>query len=81
VQAQYHKYGINIRKVDNNTISFSFDEVSNLYDLDQLVEVFASIKKKRFTEANYMPFEHYEGRIYQPMPKELARTSKYLQQQ
>jgi glycine dehydrogenase len=32
--AQFHKYGINIRKVDGNRVSLSFDEITSLYDLD-----------------------------------------------
>jgi glycine dehydrogenase len=34
VLASYHKYFINIRKIDDEIVSFSFDEISNLYDLD-----------------------------------------------
>ena len=40
VVAQFHKYGINIRKVDSNTVSVSFDELSSLYHLDELIEIF-----------------------------------------
>lgn len=32
--AQFHKFGINIRKVDENHVSLSFDEITTLYDLD-----------------------------------------------
>ena len=45
IQAQFHKYGINIRKVDDDFVSVSFDELSTLYDLDQLIEIFASLKR------------------------------------
>lgn len=38
--SEFHKYGINIRKVDNNHISVSFDELHTLFDLDQLIEIF-----------------------------------------
>lgn len=38
--AQFHKYGINIRKIDNANVSLSFDEMTSLYDLDQLIEIF-----------------------------------------
>jgi glycine dehydrogenase len=38
--AQFHKYGINIRKIDNHNVSLSFDEMTSLYDLDQLIEIF-----------------------------------------
>ena len=43
--AEFHKYGINIRKIDNNTVSVAFDELVTLYDLDQVIEVFINLKK------------------------------------
>lgn len=62
--AHYHKYDINIRKINDRIVSFSFDEISNLYDLDQLIEIFASMKKMRTSQVEYMPFENYEDRVY-----------------
>ena len=38
--AEFHKQGINIRKIDQNNVSVSFDEMTSLYDLDQLIEIF-----------------------------------------
>jgi glycine cleavage system pyridoxal-binding protein P len=32
--AQFHKFGINIRKIDENHVSLSFDEVTTLNDFD-----------------------------------------------
>lgn len=47
--SEFHKFGINIRKIDNNTVSLSFDELTNMYDLEQVIELFVSIKKRKFT--------------------------------
>jgi len=44
--AEFHKYGINIRKIDDKYVSISFDEMSTLYDLDELIEIFCGLKKK-----------------------------------
>ena len=50
VQAQFHKHGINLRKIDSNHVSVSFDELTTLYCLDQLIEIFAHLKTGgRFT--------------------------------
>lgn len=38
--SEFHKHGINIRKVDDDHVSVSFDEITTLYDLDQLIEIF-----------------------------------------
>ena len=32
--AEFHKFGINIRRVNDSVVSLSFDEQSTLYDLD-----------------------------------------------
>jgi len=48
--AQFHKYGINIRKVDNNHVSVSFDEMTSLYNLDELIEIFYSLKKNKMMQ-------------------------------
>ena len=31
--AEFHKQGINIRKVNSDIVSLSFDEITGLYDL------------------------------------------------
>jgi glycine dehydrogenase len=45
--AEFHKYGINIRKIDQNHVSLSFDELTSLYDLDQVIEIFCALKKNK----------------------------------
>ena len=32
--SEFHKHGINIRKIDDNHVSVSFDEITTLFDLD-----------------------------------------------
>lgn len=34
VLSEFHKFGINIRKIDNDHVSVSFDELTTLYDMD-----------------------------------------------
>jgi glycine dehydrogenase len=38
--SEFHKYGINIRKIDDYHVSVSFDEITSLLVLDQLIEIF-----------------------------------------
>ena len=81
ILAQFHKYGINIRKVDNNHVSVSFDEMTSLYNLDELIEIFYSIKKNRLMDhTDEVPFDHYHNRVYEQVPSDIRRTSKFLQQ-
>jgi glycine dehydrogenase len=44
--SEFHKFGINIRKVDNSTVSLSFDELTTIYDLEEVIEILVGIKKK-----------------------------------
>jgi glycine dehydrogenase len=67
VQAQFHKYGINIRKVDQNTVSVSFDEITSLYDLDEVIEIFRNLKTNKIGEPHHA-FDKYKGKKYIPMP-------------
>ena len=80
--AQFHKYGINIRKVDNDHVSVSFDEISSLYNLDELIEIFYSLKKNKTMGSveTQIGFDHYSDRIYEQVPKELRRKTKFMQQ-
>ena len=80
VQAQFHKYGINVRKVDDRYISVSFDEVTSLYDLDELIEIFCGLKTKKFSKSSGSQYEQYEKRIHKPVPSDIARTSPYMLQ-
>lgn len=45
--AEFHKREINLRQIDGNTISVSFDETTNLYDLDILIKTFQTLKNRR----------------------------------
>jgi glycine dehydrogenase len=45
--AEFHKFGINLRKVDENLVGISFNETSTIQDLTELIEIFADLKGKR----------------------------------
>lgn len=77
--AQFHKYGLNIRKIDNNHVSVSFDELTTLYDLDNIIDIFATLKKGK-RNPHTVAMEDYEGRKYEAVSNELKRTDKYMNQ-
>ena len=37
VLSEFHKHGINLRKINDDYISVSFDELHTLYDLNKLI--------------------------------------------
>lgn len=43
VLAEFHKFGINLRKVDEDHVQISFNETSTIYDLDEVIEIFADL--------------------------------------
>jgi glycine dehydrogenase len=79
VLAEFHKYGINLRKVDDGNIGIAFNETTSIVDLDEIIEVFAELKGKS-TSTGFLSQEFYENRQYKDLPKELKRTSTFMQQ-
>ncbi|KAK4491002.1 hypothetical protein RD792_001723 [Penstemon davidsonii] len=67
-----YKSEINLRIVDKNTITVSFDETTSLEDVDKLFEVFAGGKPVTFTAASLAP------EVENLIPSGLVRESPYL---
>ena len=51
--------------------------MTTVYDLDTVVDIFASMKKGK-RNADYTNLEDYEGRKYIPLGDNLKRTDKYM---
>ncbi|XP_064995015.1 glycine dehydrogenase (decarboxylating), mitochondrial-like [Musa acuminata AAA Group] len=66
------KNEMNLRVVDSDTITVSFDETTTLEDVDKLFEVFACGKAVNFTAESLAP------EVQMVIPKGLARYSSYL---
>ncbi|EOA15952.1 hypothetical protein CARUB_v10004049mg [Capsella rubella] len=66
------KSEINLRVVDSNTITASFDETTTLDDVDKLFKVFASGKPVPFTAESLAP------EVQNAIPSSLTRESPYL---
>lgn len=80
VVSEFHKYGINLRRVDDNHVGVSFNETNNLIDLDELIEVFADLKHKPLSPCSgFLTDKFYENRNYNELPKNLTRTSQFMQ--
>jgi glycine cleavage system pyridoxal-binding protein P len=47
ILAEFHKFGINLRKIDEDLVGISFNETTGLVDLDEVIEIFAELKDKR----------------------------------
>jgi len=78
VVSEFHKFGINLRRVDDAHVSVAFNETTNLVDLDELIEIFAELKDKQPANG-FLTEKFYENRKYNELPKSIARTSSFLQ--
>ncbi|PIN02508.1 Glycine dehydrogenase (decarboxylating) [Handroanthus impetiginosus] len=67
-----YKREINLRIVDNNTITVSFDETTTLEDVDKLFEVFTGGKPVTFTATSLAPD------VENLIPSGLVRESLFL---
>ncbi|CAH8377965.1 unnamed protein product [Eruca vesicaria subsp. sativa] len=66
------KSEMNLRVVDSNTITASFDETTTLDDVDKLFKVFASGKSVPFTAESLAP------EVQNSIPSNLTRETPYL---
>ncbi|KAJ6801971.1 glycine dehydrogenase (decarboxylating), mitochondrial [Iris pallida] len=69
------KNEMNLRILDSNTITVSFDETTTLEDVDKLFKVFASGKPANFTAESLAP------EVHSAIPSGLVRESPYLTHQ
>lgn len=51
--SEFHKYDINLRKVDQNLVGISMNEMTTIDDLATIVEVFALLKEKSVKFGEY----------------------------
>ena len=81
VVSEFHKFGINIRRIDDSHVGVSFNETNNLIDLDELIEIFADLKSKTLSSSSgFLTDKFYENRKYNELPKNIARSSAFLEQ-
>ena len=79
VLAEFHKYGINLRKVDENHVGISFNETTSIVDLDELIEIFADLKGKSHSPG-FLSEQFYENKKYKDLPDALKRKSAFMTQ-
>lgn len=75
---EFLKSSINVRKVDEDYISLSFDETTSLESLSKLIEIFARLKNH--TIDNTTLFHESSYKIYS-LPANLQRKTPYMTQQ
>ena len=79
VVSEFHKFGINLRRVDDRHVGVSFNETTTLVDLDELIEIFYDLKSKS-TGAGFLSDEFYKNAKFTALPQNLQRKSSFMQQ-
>ena len=77
VLAEFHKYGINLRKIDEDRVGISFNETSSIIDLEELLEIFAEMKGRitDHQQPSYLSPTFYEQQSYNKPADNIRRTS------
>jgi len=77
--SDFHKYGINLRRVDDRHVGISFNETTTLVDLDEIIEIFYDLKSKQ-TSAGFLSEEYYKNTKFTELPANIKRSSNFMQQ-
>jgi len=82
VLAEFHKFGINLRKIDESVVGISMNEYTTIRDLAELLEIFAILKDVSPEEADepYLESSFCDADSYRGMPSQLARSGSFMQQ-
>lgn len=75
---EFLKHDINLRKIDESTVSISLDEATSLEDVAELIEIFASLRKVSINKETLFSPNSYK---LNPLPPNLQRKSDFMQQQ
>lgn len=75
VLAEFHKYGINLRKIDDNKVGISMNEYTTIKDLAEVLEIFAILKEIAPEENDepYLAADFCDAENYRGMPEGLKR--------
>ncbi len=76
--AVFENHGINLRKIDDTTVSFTINETTTLGDLQELLHVFDEINGTIEPLEKIMSLENLD--YVKDMPESIKRTSKFMQQ-
>ncbi len=76
--AIFENHGINLRKVDENTIAFSINEATTLGDLQELLNVFDEVYGSIEPLERIMSLEGID--YLKPLPSGIARHTVFMQQ-
>jgi glycine dehydrogenase len=78
--AEFHKFGINLRKIDDFTAGLSFNETTTIQDCADLIEIFALLKEESAKYGSYLSSTYFENLVLRDYPENLRREGPFMQQ-
>lgn len=80
VVADFHKYGINLRKLDDHRVGITLNETTNIVRLATLIEIFAELSEKKEKGATHMSDDFLAKQNYSDVHSSLKRESDFMTQ-
>mmetsp|Transcript_18784 Transcript_18784/g.23384 ORF Transcript_18784/g.23384 Transcript_18784/m.23384 type:complete len:147 (+) Transcript_18784:1404-1844(+) len=82
VLAEFHKFGINLRKIDDTTVGVSMNEYTTIKDLAELLEIFAILKEVSPEENDepYLDQDFCDAESFRGIPAALSRSDRFMEQ-
>ena len=79
--SEFHKFGVNLRKIDDFKAGISFNETTTIQDCADIIEIFALLKEASVEYGSYLPSTYFENIELRDYPENLRREGKFMQQQ
>ena len=82
VLAEFHKFGINLRKIDDETVGISVNEYTTIKDTAELLEIFAILLEQAPEENDepYLDADFCDSTKYRGLPAEIKRETEFMHQ-
>ena len=77
--SEFHKYDINLRKVNDDQIGITLNETTTIDDLATLIEVFAYLKDQSLEIGDYCAADRFEEIKFRGIPADLASRTDFMQ--
>ena len=79
VRSEFHKYGINLRKVDEDLVGISVNETTTILDVEELLEIFAEMREVSDSGV-FNTHSFYEEQHYEELQPGIKRESEFMKQ-
>ena len=80
VVSDFHRYGINLRKLDDHKVGISLNETTTIYKLATLIEIFALLLEKKDLGQTWLRDDFFTIQNYNDYGTAMKRTTEFMKQ-